>query len=93
MQINLSTSDQPILKAWHYRALSLTIIFAVSLFLGLSIWVGWEKMSEAISKIGIMGFCIAISLTLANLIIRLLRWQLYLKKLKIKVPLLKSMRK
>jgi uncharacterized protein (TIRG00374 family) len=87
-----STTDQPTLKAWHYRAISLTIILAVSLFLGLSIWVGWDKMSEAVSRIGIIGFCIALSLTLANLAVRLLRWQLYLNELEIKVPLIKSSR-
>ena len=85
-------SDSSLLKPWHYRAISLTIIVGVSLFLGLSIWVGWEKMSEAVSRIGAMGFIIAISLTLANLAVRLLRWQLYLNTLKIDVPLFKSLR-
>lgn len=92
MQTAPSSSSQPAIKAWHYRAISLTIIAGVSLFLGLSIWIGWEKMSEAVTRIGIMGFCIAISLTLANLGVRLLRWQLYLRVLNIEVPRLKSFR-
>ena len=87
-----ATAQSSILKPWHYRAITLTIMVGVSLFLGLSIWVGWGKMSDAISKIGFVGFSIALSLTLANLAVRLLRWQLYLHTLDIHVPFYKSIR-
>jgi len=89
---DITATPPPLLKAWHYRAITLTIIVGVSLYLGLSIWVGWDKMSDAIAKIGFVGFAIALSLTLANLAVRLLRWQLYLSTLNIRVPLYQSIR-
>ena len=81
-----------ILKPWHFRAITLTILLGVSIFLALSVWVGWEKMGQAISRIGLAGFSLVLGLTLANLAVRLVRWQLYLRTLDIQVPLIKSTR-
>ncbi len=85
-------ANPPILKNWHYRTLSLTIMFGVSVFLGLAVWTGWDKMYNALIHIGLPGLGVALFLTLANLGIRLLRWQLYLAVLQIKPPLMSSIR-
>ncbi|WP_025129330.1 lysylphosphatidylglycerol synthase transmembrane domain-containing protein [Pseudomonas sp. PH1b] len=74
------------LSGWRYRAVILSVVFSALGYLGFSLWGGWQEVSNAVSKVGIVGICIALLMSLLNYGLRFLRWQSYLKVLGYKVP-------
>lgn len=89
---SLPESKQNLLNSWHYRVFLLVLFCAILGYLGLSFWVGWEEMKQAVLHIGGLGIVLALSLTLSNLAVRFVRWQLYIHILKIDVPWFMSLR-
>ncbi len=84
--------SQPFLSARNYRIFLLLLFCAILGYLGLTFWVGWEEMRQAVVKIDISGLLAALSLTLLSLAIRFARWQWYLYILNIQVHWFSSLR-
>lgn len=74
------------LSGWRYRAVILSVVISALGYLGFSLWGGWQEVSSAVGKVGVIGVCIALFLSLVNYGLRFLRWQAYLKVLGHQVP-------
>lgn len=71
----------PLLSNWQFRTLIFSIIAAAAGYLVFSIWSGWQEVVDAFMKIGVLGTCIALLLSLVNYGLRFVRWQIYLRHL------------
>ena len=92
-QKTLNPEQNPLfLSARNYRIFLILLFCAILGYLGLTFWVGWEEMRQAIIKIDVSGLLIALSLTLLSLSIRFARWQWYLYILNIHVHWFSSLR-
>lgn len=76
----------PYLSGWRYRALLLSITLAMVGYLGFSIWAGWGSVTQALSRVGVLGILLVLLLSLTNYALRFWRWQLYLRVLDCPVP-------
>lgn len=74
------------LSGWRYRAVILSVVVSALGYLGFSLWGGWQEVCSAVGKVGVVGICIALLMSLANYGLRFLRWQSYLKVLGHRVP-------
>lgn len=74
------------LSGWRYRAVILSVVISALGYLGFSLWGGWQEVSSAVGKVGVIGVCIALLMSLVNYGLRFLRWQSYLKVLGHQVP-------
>lgn len=74
------------LSGWRYRAVILSVVISALGYLGFSLWGGWPEVCGAVGKVGVVGICIALLMSLANYGLRFLRWQSYLKVLGHQVP-------
>lgn len=63
-----------------------SLVLAVVVYLGLSIYAGWGELRSALSDFNWEWFPLVLLLVLGNYLIRFLKWQYYLKLLGIKVP-------
>lgn len=68
----------PVISAWRYRALVLSVLVAAAGYLAISVWTGWVDVRQAFGSIGMTGMAIALALSLVNYGLRFLRWQWYL---------------
>lgn len=66
------------IKNWQLKTLILSTSAAIAGYLVFSIWSGWQEVVDAFMKIGILGTCIALLLSLVNYGLRFVRWQMYL---------------
>lgn len=82
----------PQITGWRFKALILSIVAATVGYLAFSIWGGWEEVIDAFLKIGVLGTCIALLLSLVNYGLRFVRWQMYLKHLEHPVQWFPSLR-
>ncbi|WP_026278681.1 lysylphosphatidylglycerol synthase transmembrane domain-containing protein [Thioalkalivibrio sp. ALJ3] len=76
-----------LLSGWRMRAVMLSVIAAVVLYLGVALWAGATEVWHALTLVGIGGLLLALSLSLVNYSLRFTRWQLYLRRLGHHVPL------
>lgn len=79
-------SETLYLSGWRYRTVILSVVVSVLGYLGFSLWGGWQDVSSAAAKVGVIGIAIALLMSLLNYGLRFLRWQLYLKVLEHPVP-------
>lgn len=82
----------PRLSGWRLRALVLSIAAATACYLAVSLWGGWANMLDALSRVGLGGTLVVLSLSLVNYGLRFVRWQLYLAQLGHRVPWRPSLR-
>ena len=74
------------------RALWLSIILSACAYAGFAIWAGVDQVIGFIGKIGIVGSVMVLILASTNLLLRFVRWQLYLRVLGHPLPALPSLR-
>ncbi|WP_373066957.1 YbhN family protein [Thioalkalivibrio sp.] len=74
------------LSGWRLRAVMLSIIVAVALYLGVVLWAGADEVWRALKLVGAGGVLLALGLSLVNYSLRFTRWQLYLRTLGHAVP-------
>lgn len=79
------------LSGWRLRAVMLSVIAAVALYLGVALWTGAEDVWHALQRVGVAGLLLALALSLANYSLRFTRWQLYLRTLGHRVPVAASL--
>ncbi len=70
-----------LLSGWRLRAVMLSVVAAVALYLGVSLWAGAPEVWHALRMVGIGGVLLALALSLVNYSLRFARWQLYLRTL------------
>ena len=75
-----------------YKLLLLITFIGALGYLLLSFWVGWDKVKNAITHVGLSGISYILALSLLSIAVRFIKWQIYLKKLEAKLPLFKSLR-
>lgn len=69
------------LDGWRLRALILSVMTATAGYLAFSLWGGWQDVTAAFVRIGVVGTAIALAMSLVNYGLRFVRWQLYLAQL------------
>lgn len=85
-------SDTLHLSGWRYRAVILSIICSVLGYLAFSLWGGWQDVSSAVARVGMLGIAIALLMSMLNYGLRFLRWQSYLAAFGHSVPWWPSLR-
>lgn len=74
------------------RALVWSIVLAIGGYLAVSMWSGWQEVTVAASRIGLMGMVLALILSLVNYGLRFVRWQYYLTLLGHTIPVASNLR-
>lgn len=74
------------LSGWRYRVLIGSVAFSALGYLGISLWGGWQAVSDAISRVGLLGGAQIGVLILIGYGLRFLRWQVYLNALRHPLP-------
>jgi len=69
------------LSSKQKHALSLSLLFSATIYLGFVLAAGTEKLFSAILTLGLSGWLFILGCSLANYALRFLRWQYYLKRL------------
>ena len=64
----------------------IAIAFGVILYVGATIWAGWEQVGDSLAHFKWSAFAIAIALTLSNYFLRFLKWHYLVLKLGVKIP-------
>jgi uncharacterized protein (TIRG00374 family) len=78
----MTTSEHhPVLHGWRFRAMIVIVLLSAIGYLVFSLWGGWQEVVAALAKVGFIGTLIALALSLANYLIRFVRWQKFLAKL------------
>lgn len=72
---------------WQLNAVYISVILTVMVYVGLSIYAGWQDVWLVIQKVGLFGLIIALGLSLLNYGLRFGRWQYYLVHLGYHIPL------
>ena len=68
------------------KPLIYTALIAVLAYVGFAVWNGLDETLAAISKLGLGGGVLILSLSLVNYGLRFARWQLYLSRLGYSIP-------
>lgn len=79
-------------SAGRLHTLLIALIVATAVYLGVSVWAGWEDVLLALRKVGIIGAAIALAMSLINYGLRSWRWDHYLRRGGSAVPWLASLR-
>jgi glycosyltransferase 2 family protein len=66
---------------YRIRTLKVVIVVTIAAYVAASLWSGWNEVIEAIARVGIVGVMVGCVMTLINIILRFLRWNVYLKLL------------
>lgn len=67
--------------SWQLNVVLLSIIISVAIYVGVSIFIGWQDVVNIFQKVGWLGLFVALVLSFVNYVLRFGRWQIYLKKL------------
>lgn len=78
--------SEALLTGWRFRMLTLSILAAAGGYLAFSLWVGWHDVLLALKQVGILGLMVAITMSLINYGLRIVRWQLYFNALGHNLP-------
>jgi len=81
-----------LLSGWRFKALLITVLLSILGYFLFTLWGGWENVVDAVSRVGIKGILLALSLSLVNYGLRFTRWQFFLKTLGHRIPWAKSLR-
>ena len=73
--------SEPLLKRHHITGLVVSVVGAVAVYLGISIWGGRQEVAASFALIGWGGLAVALALSLVNYGLRFARWQSYLAAL------------
>ncbi len=76
----------------HRRPIFTSMIVAVLLYLGFTLWSGAADLWRSLLRVGYAGAACVLALSLVNYALRFIRWQLYLKWLGFRVPPAKNVR-
>lgn len=77
---------------WRFSALVTIVILTIFGYFLFSLWGGWDKVSFAIEKIGLIGFLIPMSLACCAYLLRFVRWTRFLHVLGYHLPIFASLR-
>ncbi len=80
------TPSQFKLTAKQKRALSLSLLFSATVYLGFVLAAGKESLFAAAIELGVSGWLFILACSLANYVLRFLRWQYYLRYLNKNLP-------
>ena len=80
------------LSGWRWRLLLASIALAAAGYLGVSLWGGWNDVTAAAQRIGLLTITAALLLSLLNYGLRFVRWQMYLRHLGHTLPAREHMR-
>lgn len=86
------TNTNPSFGGWRYRVVIVSVLLAAAGYLGFAFWSGWHGVIHAVTKVGVTGIGIALSLSLVNYGLRFIRWQAYLMTMGHPVPWWPSLR-
>lgn len=78
------------IAGWHLRALVVSTLIAAVGYLGVSLWSGWDAVTDAAARVGAVGMTVALAMSLVNYGLRFVRWQMYLGVLDHRIPWLSS---
>lgn len=87
-----ATQPHPALHGWRFRVMLLIVLLSAVGYLAFSLWGGWQEVVAALSKVGLVGTVIALTLSLVNYLVRFIRWQKFLLKLGHKIYWPESLR-
>lgn len=79
-------SEALFLSGWRYRVLIGSVAFSALGYLGISLWAGWQAVSDGMSRVGLLGGAQIGVLILIGYGLRFLRWQVYLNALRHPLP-------
>lgn len=79
-----------IIKNINTRAIILSILFAITIYVGVSVTSGFHDVVDTFMKLGLPVVAIVFALSLLNYILRFYRWHLYLKHLNYAIPFLEN---
>lgn len=68
-------------RGWVYRAAIYSTIVSALGYLAFSLWGGWREVVDALGRVGLVGLCFALGMSVFNYVLRFLRWQCYLEAL------------
>lgn len=77
---------------WRFSVLISIVFLTIIAYFLFSLWAGWEKVSFAIEKIGLIGFLVPMSLACCAYLSRFIRWTKFLNILGYHLPLIPSLR-
>lgn len=69
-----------------FRKVMISATLAALAYLAFSLWVGWRDVATAVGRVGLAGLAAALALSLANYVLRFVRWQFYLRALGSHIP-------
>lgn len=69
-----------------FRRVMISAVLAAVAYLAFSLWVGWRDVAMAVARVGVAGLAVALALSLANYVLRFIRWQMYLRALGSHIP-------
>lgn len=84
--IALAHDGRPSEQGWRYRAVIGSVLIGALGYLAAAIWAGWNDIVSAIRNVGPVLMCALLALSLANYVLRFVRWQLYLGLMGQRVP-------
>lgn len=84
--VDADLGSQSLLKGWHRRALSLSVLLSAGGYGLFTLWGGWGDVAEAIRRVTWLDVAVLLGLSLVNYGLRFLRWHGYLKRLRHPVP-------
>lgn len=71
-------SEASALSGWRFRTVIISVAVSAVGYLAFSLWGGWQDVSKAVGQVGVLGVCIALTMSLVNYGMRFIRWQGYL---------------
>lgn len=63
-----------------------TSVLSGLVYLGVSVFAGWQEVAHAFGRVGTAGIAIALLLSLVNYLLRFVRWQYFLRLLGCQIP-------
>ncbi|MBZ0257986.1 flippase-like domain-containing protein [bacterium] len=72
------------------KKLLITIAIAAALYLGASVWMGWEKILQAFAQFKWQWLPVCLALAFTNYVIRFTKWHYYLHLIDVPLPRLLS---
>ncbi|MGD8911946.1 MAG: lysylphosphatidylglycerol synthase transmembrane domain-containing protein [Candidatus Thiodiazotropha sp.] len=87
----MSTDHGEDLQQRLIRPLLWSILAAVAIYGGSVIVSNLNDVGESIAKLGLVGWLIVLGLSLVNYGLRFVRWEIYLRRLHSRIPILQSL--
>ena len=68
------------------RTLALSLVITATLYLGFIFLIGYQDILEAATRLGWYGWLLILACSLANYLLRFVRWLIYLKRFGYEIP-------